>query len=246
MDVSFIIPALNEEKIIESCLESIKSQKTKLKFEVIVVDGGSKDRTVKIARRYAKVPKKLGKTISSARNLGADMAKGKLLVFVDADTTLPPEYINTVWDRLGRKENVVALTARIIYPSKKRRFIEPLVKAIDFMWRIPSKLGFGRLVGVNLAVWKWAFDRVGGFPETFSEDLALQWRLRKLRKRVEYFDGTYVKSSPRRAEDNILGIMPFYWVRDFLTWVHVSRLPEGWKKFLMEKLGRKVYLAPIR
>ena len=109
MDVSFIVPALNEEKCLEKTLRSIKAQKTKLKFEIIVVDGGSKDKTVEIAKKYARVPREKSRSISSARNMGAELGKGKLLVFIDADTVLPRDYLQIVWDYMSTNEKTVAL-----------------------------------------------------------------------------------------------------------------------------------------
>ena len=53
MDVSVIIPTLNEEGNIRVCLKSITSQRTKSDYELIVCDGQSEDRTVEIAREYA-------------------------------------------------------------------------------------------------------------------------------------------------------------------------------------------------
>ena len=51
--VSVIVPTLNEEKYLESCLKSIKNQDYQGEYEIIVSDGGSKDKTLKIAKKYA-------------------------------------------------------------------------------------------------------------------------------------------------------------------------------------------------
>ncbi|MEM4634093.1 MAG: glycosyltransferase family A protein, partial [Candidatus Anstonellaceae archaeon] len=77
LDASFIVPALNEEEYIERTLRSIKNQKTSLKYELIVSDGKSKDKTMKIASKYADrliVTSKKG--IWIGRNEGAKAAKG--------------------------------------------------------------------------------------------------------------------------------------------------------------------------
>jgi glycosyltransferase involved in cell wall biosynthesis len=85
---------LNEEKYIETTLLSIKNQDYKGKYEIIMVDSNSKDRTVKIARKYADkviVTKRRG--VSVGRNIGARLAKGEILLFVDAYTVLLPNVI---------------------------------------------------------------------------------------------------------------------------------------------------------
>ena len=69
-EISVIIPALNEQKYIGNPLGGLKSQTFK-DFETIVVDGGSKDRTVSIARKSAKVIVCREKGVSAARNRGA-------------------------------------------------------------------------------------------------------------------------------------------------------------------------------
>jgi len=91
--ISIIIPAYNEEDLIAECLESIKSQSYK-NLEVIVVDDGSRDRTLEIAKGLkVKTMSQYHKGPGSARNLAASHAKGKILVFVDADMTFDKNFI---------------------------------------------------------------------------------------------------------------------------------------------------------
>ena len=85
--LSIIIPALNEEKYLPFLLKSIKKQKFS-DYEIIVADGGSQDKTVQIARLFGcKITK--GGLPAVGRNKGEKIAKGKLLLFLDADTLLP-------------------------------------------------------------------------------------------------------------------------------------------------------------
>ena len=83
--ISVIIPALNEEKYILHSLEGLKKQSFK-DFEVIVCDGNSTDRTREIAKKYAMVVIEKRKGMAAGRNGGARVAKGDILVFLDADT----------------------------------------------------------------------------------------------------------------------------------------------------------------
>jgi Glycosyltransferases involved in cell wall biogenesis len=93
--ISVIIPALNEEDVIEYCLQSLENQNYK-NFEIIVVDGGSKDRTVEIAEKYARVIKQKSKTIGGARKEGTLAAKGDILAFTDADTIFDPNWLSSI------------------------------------------------------------------------------------------------------------------------------------------------------
>src|SRR6476661_7345717 len=95
--VSFIIPALNEEKHIGVCLESIHRLQMPPEIsgmEIIVVDNNSTDRTVKISREMgAQVVGVVPKNPSRARNAGAGAARGDWLAFVDADCELASDWI---------------------------------------------------------------------------------------------------------------------------------------------------------
>ncbi len=86
--ISFIIPTLNEEKVITKVLGNLKEIKN-FEYEIIVSDGGSKDKTVSLARGLAdKVVEHLvpvRQTIGQGRNAGAAVATGEFLVFLDAD-----------------------------------------------------------------------------------------------------------------------------------------------------------------
>ena len=92
---TIVIPALNEEKYLPNLLESLCEQTWK-DFEVIVVDGSSKDKTVEVAKSFDKKLPALHVLISTKarlplqRNIGAQHAKGEWYVFIDADTVLLP------------------------------------------------------------------------------------------------------------------------------------------------------------
>jgi glycosyltransferase involved in cell wall biosynthesis len=106
--VSVVIPALNEEFYIGNLLESLTHQ-TLTNFEVIFVDGKSTDKTVQVVEGFKNklnlqvvVPEQRG--VANQRNQGAAKAKGKWLMFLDSDTTLPPEFLEVlVADAESRK-----------------------------------------------------------------------------------------------------------------------------------------------
>ena len=101
-EVSVIIPTYNEEKDICECLKSLLKQSYKI-LEVIIVDDGSTDKTIKRIREFLKKYKLNLKIIKQnhrgpgkARNLGTENARGKILIVIDADMTFDRNYIKNL------------------------------------------------------------------------------------------------------------------------------------------------------
>jgi glycosyltransferase involved in cell wall biosynthesis len=100
MKLSIIIPVYNEEHVIEKCLNSLSNQKYK-DLEIIVVDDGSTDNTVQAVENFIQnnsistaLLKQNHKGAGAARNLGAQKAKGEILIFIDADMTFDKIFLN--------------------------------------------------------------------------------------------------------------------------------------------------------
>ncbi len=109
--ISVIIPTFNEEKNIGRLLQSLKKQSYK-KWEAIVVDDGSKDKTIQIAKKFTKkVFARRHAERSVQRNFGATKAKGEYLLFLDADMELSPNVLEAC---LKNSKNYKAL----IIPEK--------------------------------------------------------------------------------------------------------------------------------
>ena len=89
-----MIPAYNAETTLDSCLDSLKKQ-TLPPFQIILVDDSSNDRTASIASEAGieilSFSSRGGPAI--ARNAGADRAEGDIILFLDADVTVPPDLI---------------------------------------------------------------------------------------------------------------------------------------------------------
>ncbi len=91
MRLSVVIPALNEERHLGQLLSDIQRQ-SRMPDEVIVVDAGSSDATVRIAKRSQAVVLHGEPPVARGRNLGGYGAKGDL-IFLDADTRLPETFV---------------------------------------------------------------------------------------------------------------------------------------------------------
>lgn len=93
LKVSVVIPVYNEEKVIAQCIKSLLNQ-TYQDQEIILVDDGSSDKTVEIIKSFpVRLLQQNHQGPGAARNLGASQAKGKILVFVDADMTFDKRFI---------------------------------------------------------------------------------------------------------------------------------------------------------
>ena len=95
---SIIVPVYNAERTLERCIKSLLNQSVS-DFEVILVNDGSKDRSLQLSQMYAYMDKRIriinkqNGGVSSARNAGIEAANGKYLMFVDADDFVHEDYI---------------------------------------------------------------------------------------------------------------------------------------------------------
>ena len=89
--LSFVIPTLNAQKVLKTCLNSIRKQNFPIsQYEILVIDGGSTDKTVSIAKKYsAKILKNPLKTAEAAKAIGIRQARGKYTCLLDSDNILP-------------------------------------------------------------------------------------------------------------------------------------------------------------
>lgn len=101
IDLSIVIPAYNAEKYLERCLFSVINQKSNFKYEIIVINDGSIDRTAEILEEFKKnklikIIEQENRGFSGARNTGIDFSTGKFIMFVDSDDILLPNSIDTM------------------------------------------------------------------------------------------------------------------------------------------------------
>jgi rSAM/selenodomain-associated transferase 2/rSAM/selenodomain-associated transferase 1 len=188
---SVIIPTLNEAEIIGVCLSNIRSVGPNV--EVIVVDGGSRDGTAAVAERLGVRVLRTDPCRGQQCNCGAAIASGKVLVFLHADTVLPPETFDKLADIFNRDE--VEIGNFGITFDNEHWFL----RLLSFLACLD--MGLFRFGDQGIVIRKSLFAALGGFPRwELFEDIALIRKARK-RTRIHRFPMS-VTTSARRFERN--------------------------------------------
>lgn len=183
--ISVIIPTYNAEKTIGQCLHALKQQNyPSASYEVILVDDGSKDATGEIARTYdIKYLRQENSGPATARNKGAIVAKGEIILFTDSDCVPEPDWIREMAAPFNDKSVMAvkgayrnrqkSIVARFAQLEFEERF-EMLKKAASIDMVDTYSAGFR----------KDAFLQLGGFDTSFpvanNEDTELSYRMSKL------------------------------------------------------------------
>lgn len=176
--ISIIIPMYNEQRYIARCLNSLKQQTYK-DFEIILIDDGSKDNTVEIAKWYHKdfdltILQQKNSGPGKARNRWAKEAKGDILIFVDADMFFDKNYLRHLiqpildgkeigtahgQELVGNPENRLAIARcinRIPHPEKRSGVYRAIKRKVflESWWFDPSKGYFDdNLSKINHGKW---------------------------------------------------------------------------------------------
>jgi glycosyltransferase involved in cell wall biosynthesis len=180
--ISFIVPAYNEERLLGATLDALHAAGRAVgeRYELVVVDDASTDRTALIARRHGAVLVSAAhRQIAATRNSGAREAQGELFIFVDADTIVNDAVVRCAVEALRdgavgggaavEFDGAVPLYARLLLPVLVRLFRAARLAAGCFLFCTRS-----------------AFVAVGGFDEAFygAEELVMSRALRRYGKFV--------------------------------------------------------------
>lgn len=195
MVVSVIIPTLNEERYLANTLQFLTAVRN---VEIIVVDGGSTDRTVEIARRYTEFVFLSRPGRAEQMNFGARHATGDVLLFLHADTLLLPGAIEMVRYQM-RRVNVVGGAFDLHLDCDR-----PLMRWVERLATCRSRLTRAPYGDQGIFVRNRVFQRLNGFrPLHIFEDVDLSRRLRREGRIVFISDGL-ISSARRWAENGVL------------------------------------------
>jgi rSAM/selenodomain-associated transferase 2 len=170
--VSVIIPTLNEEKSIAQVLADAVALRP---HEVIVVDGGSKDRTREISEQLGAVVMITGPGRARQMNCGARRATGDILLFLHADTHLPPAALH---DIVAALKNPRYVGGRFDVDLDGNHWLLKIIGAMINQRSRITKVGTGDQA---IFVRREVFARMGGFPDIpLMEDIAFCRALKRL------------------------------------------------------------------
>lgn len=169
MKTSVVITVFNEEGSVSSLLNSLQSQTTK-PDEIIIVDGGSRDKTVEIVRHFQKKNKRIKFLVekcsrAKGRNLGIDIARNELVVLTDAGCIVHKNWLERIVEPFENKE--VDMVAGFYKMTGKTAF----QKALSFFLGVlPSQFDVSFLPSTrSVAIKKKLWLKVGGFPEKLTD-----------------------------------------------------------------------------
>ncbi|MEM6804470.1 MAG: glycosyltransferase [Bacteroidota bacterium] len=242
MQLSIIIPAYNEEKLLPKSIPKIQEAAEKAfdkeyAWEIILCDNASTDQTLAIARNFGlKVVSEFEHRIAKVRNTGAKSAQGDILLFIDADTYPDVSLLKELKAQISNT-NFLGAGARIhiqggsLWGKLRMERLNPLMKTFGYSW------------GAFLACRRDTFEAIGGFNEDLYalEEIDFVRRLKKYgRKQGLRFFMLEGKFSSYGRKDE-LGIRAF--IRLFISntaaviflLLH-SILPKGWRPKANKKL----------
>ncbi len=208
--ISVVIPAHNEERYLPRTLQALQRQNYGW-FEVIVVANGCTDRTREVARgKCNRLIVLSQKSLGVARNLGARMARGEILLFLDADTTLEPPALRVIAEEFSNSDAAGTIQGQ---PDERRAAYRLVYRLKNFVhhWSLhPGSSGV-------ILCWKEQFMRVGGFDEGLQvrENSELIKRLTRF-GRYKYIGAVSATTSMRRYDRYGVGRVGWLWCKLWL------------------------------
>lgn len=204
--ISVIIPAHNEEAYLERTLLALRRQD--YPCEIIVVANGCSDRTADVAREHCDRLVVLSqKCLGVARNLGARMATGDLLLFLDADTLLSPNALRTIAREFTRNHAAGTVQGR---PDSSRL----VYRGMYLLKNLTHCTHFHEGSCGVILCWRKHFMQLGGFDENLEvcENSELMGRLKKFGN-YSYIGDAIATTSMRRYERLGVRRMIWHWTR---------------------------------
>jgi len=229
MKISIVVPAYNEEKYIKPCIESLVSQDF-LDYEVIVSLNACTDDTecvvLDVAKKYnfsnLKIVKENRKGVSYARQSGAKIAQGNVIVSCDADTVYPKNWLSQISKHF--EENNAVLFYGSVRMNGGPFYLRFLARYIYTLFLYISRLfGKDNVTGMNFAYRKDLFVKAGGYDLNLksAEDIYLGQKLKKY-GRVVFDPKIFVYTSPRRFQKGFFKFL----------WFHIKNY---WNVFIFKK-----------
>jgi len=208
--ISVIIPVLNEQELLGSCLQQLQEGDTEgLVTEIIVADGGSTDRTKELATTYPVTFLECKPGRALQMNAAARLAQNDMLVFVHADTLLPHRYSTYIMQALSSGYDAGCFQLRFGHPHPLLRF---------YGWCTRFDVNFVRFGDQGLFVKRTLFMHLGGYREDHRvlEDNELYRRLKKASRYTILPQAS--TTSPRRFIEQGIIRLQLLFMSIYLLW----------------------------
>jgi len=201
------MPVLNEAQAIAPALRALQPLRGR-GHEVLVVDGGSADDTLNLARPFVDQVLRAQRGRASQMNMGVQLARGDVLLFLHADTRLPPEADRLILEGLA-ESNLMWGRFDVSIEGRHR-----LLKVVAAMMNLRSRLTGICTGDQGIFVYRDVFLRLGGYPSLpLMEDVALCRALRPISPPLRVRQS--VITSGRRWERGgvVRTILLMWWLR---------------------------------
>lgn len=218
--ISIVIPAYNEKENIVKCIQSINAQDYQGLKEVIVVDNNSSDNTAELARQEgARVISELNVGVIFAREAGAKIARGEIIVQTDADTIFPSDWLSRIVTTFSQNKEAVAVIGSFKFfdgPWWGKPFVGLLFGITNFVYKISGRLVY--IPGCNTAFKKESWHGYDLSLDQGGDEVAL---LKSLKKEgpIIFLRNNAALTSARRLKKgllyNIFVILIFYYIFDY-------------------------------
>lgn len=238
MKYSIIIPTLNEEKLLGRLLEQLNSIKKEFDFEIIISDGGSKDKTIEIALQHSDILKihteNYKQNIAMGRNEGAKLANGEILIFINGDCLIKnPKFFFAFLHKKFVNSDYLALTCKIkVFPEEEILLDKLYHSGFNIYFRFLNNIGVGMGRGECQVVKKDVFQKVGGYNITLAagEDFDLFKRIRKIGKTL-FTTELCVFESPRRFRKLGYKNVTWTWIKNGISVAFKNRsISKEWEQ----------------
>lgn len=221
MTVSVLIPCLNEEKYISTILTDL-SRQTRVADEIIVVDGYSSDTTQTIVSGFKGVQLFVhGPGVALQRNVAASHATGELLIFLDADTHITENFIESVIADFKQHTLDMAIPRYIPFQSKwSYELFFLFFNALFFLFQkiLPSGAGCGVFIRRSV------FEKYGGFNGSLTyDDIELIRRIGR-RARFQIVPITVYVSDRRLRKYGLFHMIVLYFALSILFCLNQFKL----------------------
>ena len=211
MELSVIICTYNRDKYLPEALQSLTKQTLdNSRVEYIVINNNSNDNTEKISKEFGEKNPQLNfryemefnQGLSYARNKGIEIAKGKIIAFIDDDAITEPDYAENLLKAFAENPQFDSLGGKVlpIYHAGKEpiwmsKYLEGFVSKVDYGEKTAAFVSNKYPVGCNMAFKREIFEELGGFNVELTlrnDDKYMFLKLRRAKKTILYASNVVV------------------------------------------------------